>query len=78
MSLKKMIRKKIKLKDITSKLKKKRLESTVILEIVDRTVSKYSGKLVPSAEPMVKTDGLKDELKTFGSLTELFKFMDNK
>lgn len=60
------------------KLKKKRLESTTVLEIVDKTVSNYSGKWVPSAEPMVKTDGTKDELKTFGSLSELFAFMDNK
>jgi hypothetical protein len=60
------------------KRKKKRLESTTVLEIVDRTYSKYSGKWVPSAEPMVETDGSKDEIKTFGSLTELFNFMDNK
>lgn len=59
------------------KRKKKRLESTTVLEIVDRTYSKYSGKMVPSAEPMTKTDGPKDEIKVFGSLTELFKFMDN-
>ena len=60
------------------KRKKKRLESTIVLEIVDRTYSKYSGKWVPSAEHMVETDGSKDEIKTFGSLTELFNFMDNK
>lgn len=60
------------------KRKKRRLESTTVLEIVDRTYSKYSGKWVPSAESMVKTDGTKDELKTFGSLSELFTFMDNK
>lgn len=59
------------------KRKKKRLESTTVLEIVDRTLSDYSGKMVPSAEPMTKTDGPKDEIRVF-SLSELFNFMDNK
>lgn len=61
------------------KRKKRRLESTTVLEIVDRTMSDYSGKMFLSAEPMIKTDGSsRGEIRVFGSLTELFKFMDNK
>lgn len=61
------------------KRKKKRLESTTILEAIDKSEVNYSGKWVPSAEPMIKTDGSsRGEIKVFGSLTELFKFMDNK
>ena len=60
------------------KNKKKRIESNTVLEIVDRTMTNYSGKMFPSAEPMVKTDGSsKDEIRVF-SLSELFAFMDNK
>lgn len=69
-----MRRNKIKKKDI----KPRRIKSTTVLEIVDRTMTNYSGKMFPSAEPMIKTDGSsKDEIRVF-SLSELFAFMDSK
>ena len=64
---------------LKKKYKKKRVESNTVLVGIDKSEVNYSGKMFPSAEPMVKTDGSsRGEIRVFGSLTELFKFMDNK
>ena len=63
---------------MSSKRKKKKIKSSSVLVAVDKSEVNYSGKWFPSPEPMTKTDGSSiGEIKVFGSLTELFKFMDN-
>lgn len=59
------------------KYKKKRLESNTILVAIDKSEVSYSGKMVPSAEPMIKTNGTKDTIVEC-SLADLSKLMNTK
>lgn len=62
------------------KYKKKRLESNTVLVAIDKSEVSYSGKMVPSGENMVITDGSnsKDTIVTYSSLAEFSKLMNNK
>ena len=62
------------------KYKKKRLESNTILVAIDKSEVSYSGKMVPSGENMVITDGSnsKDTIVTYSSLAEFNKLMNSK
>ncbi len=62
------------------KYKKKRLESNTVLVAIDKSEVSYSGKMVPSGENMVVTDGSnsKDTIVTYSSLAEFNKLMNNK
>ena len=59
------------------KYKKKRLESNTVLVAIDKSEVNYSGKMVPSAEPMIKTNGTKDTIVEC-SLADLSKLMNTK
>lgn len=59
------------------KYKKKRLESNTVLVAIDKSEVNYSDKIVPSAEPMIKTNGTKDTIIEC-SLTDLSKLMNTK
>lgn len=59
------------------KYKKKRLESNTVLVAIDKSEVRYSGKMVPSAEPMIKTNGTKDTIVEC-SLADLSKLMNTK
>ena len=59
------------------KYKKKKLESNTVLVAIDKSEVSYSGKMVPSAEPMIKTNGTKDTIVEC-SLADLSKLMNNK
>ena len=62
------------------KYKKKRLESNTVLIAIDKSEVSYSGKMVPSGESMVVTDGSnsKDTIVTYSSLAEFSKLMNTK
>lgn len=59
------------------KYKKKRLESNTVLVAIDKSEVSYSGKMVPSAEHMIKTNGTKDTIVEC-SLADLSKLMNTK
>jgi len=59
------------------KYKKKKLESNTVLVSIDKSEVSYSGKMVPSAEPMIKTNGTKDTIVEC-SLSDLSKLMNTK
>lgn len=59
------------------KYKKKILESNTVLVAIDKSEVSYSGKMVPSAGPMIKTNGIKDTIVEC-SLADLSKLMNTK